>query len=249
MSLPSPGGVLIIELRNIKKRYNYSTVLDEVSLVLEKGECGVIFGPNGAGKTTLLRIAAGLERQDAGRVLFFGKELGEPENRAHIMRRLGLISHETMLYEHLTARENLEFFGRLYGMGRDEAEDRADSLLERFALLHRSHDRISRFSRGMKQRLAVARALVHRPDVILMDEPFTGLDESSARRLVDLLKDSLGKGLTAMMVTHNIERGWELADKVMILHRGKIRFQAGREEWGHKDFRDEYARLTGEDRQ
>jgi len=245
-NLPS-GGIPILELIDITKKYNYRTVLDGVTVALDSGDCGVIFGPNGAGKTTLLRIAAGLERQDRGRVVMFGESMEQGKDRVSAMKRLSLISHDTMLYDYLTARENLVFFGRLYGMKEGDAGQRAEELLEEFGLLHRSEDRVATFSRGMKQRLSVARALMHRPMVIFMDEPFTGLDENSARHLAGLLGYLRRDGRTLLVVTHNLERGWELASEVMVLDRGRIRLRGRKTDWELEDFRAAYASLTGAD--
>jgi len=171
----------------LSRRFAYRPVLVDVSLEVWRGEALLLVGPNGAGKTTLLRVLAGLLRPTAGHV----------ERRAPI----GMVGHEPMLYPALTARENLRFFARLHGV--DTA--RVAELLEQVDLAHRAHDRIGTFSRGMLQRMAIARALVHEPALLLFDEPLSGLDAAASRALVALLAELRDRGTAMILVSHQLE--------------------------------------------
>ncbi len=177
----------VIIATGLSRRFAYRPVLVDVSLEVRRGEALLLVGPNGAGKTTLLRVLAGLLRPTAGHV----------ERRAPI----GMVAHEPMLYPALTARENLRFFARLHGV--DTA--RVAELLEQVDLTHRAHDRIGTFSRGMLQRMAIARALVHEPALLLFDEPLSGLDAAASRALVALLAELRDRGTAMILVSHQLE--------------------------------------------
>jgi heme exporter protein A len=177
----------VIIATSLSRRFAYRPVLVDVSLELRRGEALLLVGPNGAGKTTLLRVLAGLLRPSAGHV----------ERRAP----LGMVAHEPMLYPALTARENLRFFARLHGVN----TARVDALLEQVDLVHRAHDRIGTFSRGMLQRIAIARALVHQPALLLFDEPLSGLDDAASRALVTLLAELRDRGTAMILVSHQLE--------------------------------------------
>ena len=157
-----------------------------------------ILGPNGAGKTTLMRLVAALSRPTSGRILIEGNDLASQAER--IRRSLGVISHQTMLYEDLTARENLRFFADLYGV--DDVEMRIDRVLEEVDLTERIDDLFRTFSRGMKQRLSIARAVIHEPSILLLDEPFTGLDTAARDTLASSILRFRGEGRTIVLVTH-----------------------------------------------
>jgi heme exporter protein A len=182
-----PRSEPVIIARSLSRRFAYRPVLVDVSFALHRGEAFLLVGPNGAGKTTLLRVLAGLLRQTTGQV----------ERRATV----GMVAHDPMLYPALTARENLRFFARLHGV--DGA--RVTDLLEQVGLTHRAHDRVGTFSRGMLQRMAIARALVHQPDVLLFDEPLSGLDDAASRALVTLLVELRDRGTAMILVSHQLE--------------------------------------------
>ncbi len=173
-------------------------------------------GPNGAGKTTLLRILAGLMRPTAGRIRVLGQPLerGSAETRAAI----GLLSHQSLLYDDLTLLENLTFTARLYGL--DRPREVAEAALTQSGLEHRADELPRRLSRGLLQRAAIARALLHRPKLLLLDEPFTSLDAAAADRLRADLRTRLARGLGVVLVTHHLAEAWDLASRVAVLVHG-----------------------------
>ena len=180
------------------------------------GSLQVILGPNGAGKTTLLRILAGLTRPTSGQVLVLGHSL---RNTPRLRREIGLLSHQSLLYDDLTPRENLTFIARLYGL---KAPDQsAMAALDAVGLAQRSADPVRRLSRGMVQRVAIARALLHRPRILLLDEPFTGLDPRAADRLVRLLEEQLAAGTAVVVVAHSLYDIWPVATRISVLVRGQ----------------------------
>src|SRR5258708_3593369 len=166
----------MIETRSLKKSFGLRPVLRGVDLEVAPGECLALMGPNGAGKTTLLRILATLSKPSAGAVIVAGLPL--PAAAGQVRRRLGVVAHQTLLYSDLTAEENLQFYARLYGLA--DARPRIAAVLEQVGLAHRRHDLVRTFSRGMQQRLAIARALLHDPEVLMFDEPDTGLHPQAA---------------------------------------------------------------------
>jgi heme exporter protein A len=205
-----------LQAEGVERRFGAARVLRGVDLTVRAGELHVIAGPNGAGKTTLLRILAGLSRPSQGRVRVFGQSLRDhPGHR----RELGLLSHQSLLYDDLSPRENLVFAGRLYGLPAPGPS--AEAALEQVGLAHRMHDPVRRLSRGMVQRVAIARALLHGPRVLLLDEPFTGLDAPSAARVVEVLRAQLQAGSALVLVTHNLAEVWSLATSISVLVRGR----------------------------
>jgi heme ABC exporter ATP-binding subunit CcmA len=205
-----------LHAEGVERRFGAARVLRGVDLTVRAGELHVIAGPNGAGKTTLLRILAGLSRPSQGRVRVFGHSLRDhPSHR----RELGLLSHQSLLYDDLSPRENLVFAGRLYGLAAPGPA--AEAALEQVGLAHRMHDPVRRLSRGMVQRVAIARALLHGPRVLLLDEPFTGLDAPSAARVVEVLRAQLVAGGALVLVTHNLAEVWSLATSISVLVRGR----------------------------
>ncbi|PKO20346.1 MAG: sodium ABC transporter ATP-binding protein [Chloroflexi bacterium HGW-Chloroflexi-1] len=239
--------VAMIDLRKLTKAFGSKVALRGVDLRVTVGESLVIFGPNGAGKTTLIRILSSLSRPTGGSVRIGGLDL-----RTHadgIRRHLGVVSHAPLLYDSLTAEENLRFFGRLYSL--PDPEPRITALLERVGLAGRRGDLVRTFSRGMVQRLAIARALLHDPAVLLLDEPDTGLDPQAAEMLHGLLAELSGRSgesanqRTIVTVTHSIERGLAIADRVIILANGRIVFDADAQGMTAAEFRPLYDRYVG----
>jgi heme exporter protein A len=207
-----------LEVRDVERSFGHVRALRGVGFALRAGESLAVFGPNGAGKTTLLRILAGLLRPLRGEVLLDGRPL-ERGDAAH-RRQVGLIAHYSLLYDGLTAAENLAFYARLYGLAdRDATVRRA---LEGVGLADRADDAAGTFSRGMVQRLAIARALLHEPRIVLLDEPFSGLDQRAAATLRDLLMRLRAERRTMVLVTHNIDEGLELATHVAIQVAGRF---------------------------
>ena len=202
--------------RSVEKRFGHAVALTEIDLELSAGASLAVLGPNGAGKSTLLRLMAGLGRPTAGELEIAGGAAHQRDARA----RVGLIADATFLYAQLTARENLIFVGRLYGV--DDPGARADVLLAEEGLTDVAARPAGTFSRGMAQRLAIARALVHDPEIILLDEPFTGLDRRSGQRLTERLSALRAQGRTLVLVTHDFDRAAGLCERVVVLARGRI---------------------------
>ncbi len=221
------------------KRFGHVRALRGISFRLLTGDSLAVFGPNGAGKTTLLRALAGLLRPDDGEVWFGGERL-ERGNAAH-RRRVGLISHHSLLYDGLTAAENLAFYARLYGIA--EPRRAAQRALEGVGLAERAGDAVATFSRGMVQRLAIARALLHDPEVMLLDEPFSGLDQRAAAALRDVLGRLRAERRTMVLVTHNLDEGLELASHVAIQVAGRF-VSLGPREGDLAAYRVRYAEAT-----
>jgi len=189
-----------------------------VSVSADRGTCLALLGRNGAGKTTLLRILAGLSTPSRGTVRILGTAPRLPMTRA----RAGYLGHGIGIYDELTARENLLHFARLYGVKNRDAA--VSKWLERVDLKRVEDGRVREFSRGMRQRLAIARAFVHNPDVLLLDEPFTSLDDRAIALLQNLLRDAFARGCTAVLSTHQLREALELATHVALLDRGKLKF-------------------------
>jgi heme ABC exporter ATP-binding subunit CcmA len=209
-----------VEIQGLSHRYGKSRALDGLDLTIPWDQRIAILGPNGAGKTTLLRILATLVRPKAGNVVVGGLAL--PGEANAVRRQVGLVAHQTFLYDELTARENLVFYGNLYGL--PDPGRRADELLARVGLLDRANARTRTFSRGLQQRLALARAIVHDPPILLLDEPDTGLDVAGIDLLDRLMIDDDDLPRTVLLTTHNLERARELADRVIVLVNGKVAF-------------------------
>lgn len=215
------SGESAIEVRGLTKTFDDFPALRGFDLKVGRGESVVVFGPNGAGKTTLIRVLSTIINPSSGTVLIGGLNLKE---RAEEARRLiGVVSHHTLLYNNLSAFENLEFYGRLYDV--PHLKERIDEVTALVGMTPRLHDRVSTLSRGMQQRFAIARALLHRPPIMLLDEPETGLDQQAIALLWDVLRGEAAGKRTVVMTTHNLERGLELASRLLILARGKIVFE------------------------
>jgi heme exporter protein A len=204
------------------------------------GEFVTLVGPNGAGKTTLLRVLATLSKPTAGSVRIGGYDASKAG--AQVRRLIGLVSHQTLLYPHLSAEDNLRFFGRLYEVA--DLERRVDEVIELVGLAARRTDLVRTFSRGMQQRLAIARAILHQPKVMFFDEPDTGLDQQAAAVLSEILSSVAAAGRTVLLTTHNLERGLTGCDRVVILNRGKVAQQAVRAEIDPASFAELYQAVT-----
>ncbi len=208
----------MIHVRGLQKRFGYRWVLRRLDWTVEPGQVIVLLGPNGAGKTTLLRVLATLTRFQGGRVQVAGAQL--PKEATQARRRIGYLGHATFLYPDLSAEQNLRFYARLYQVPDPEA--RIHALLEQVGLLARRRDPVRTFSRGMQQRLALARVLLIEPPLLLFDEPFTGLDQEGAATLTDILHQLVAQGRTLVLTSHDFPRVLPLATRFDLLHRGRI---------------------------
>lgn len=211
MSVPA------LQATNLVRAFGARRAVDGVSLALDAGDCLALFGPNGAGKTTLLRLLGGLLRPTSGGASIGGMPLpGDAETRA----RVGLISHATMLYDTLTPRENVEFAARMYGIA--NVRDAAEAALARIGAGGYADIPVRSLSRGMQQRVSVARATVHEPSVLLADEPFTGLDTAGAAALSSMLAALRDAGATIVIVTHNLDEALALCTRAAIMRDGGL---------------------------
>jgi heme exporter protein A len=216
----------MITVKKLVKRFGLKTVLRGVDFAVQPGEFVALLGPNGAGKTTFLRILASLSRPSLGEVNIAGYKL--PNEAAQVRARLGVVSHLPLLYGDLTADENLRFYARMYNI--PDYELRVTEVLGMVGLEARRRDLVRTFSRGMQQRLAIGRAVLHDPDVVLFDEPYTGLDQDASSMLDDVLRTVAAKGRTVVMTSHDLARAEDLATRFDILSRGVISASASRKE-------------------
>jgi heme exporter protein A len=215
--MPSHDGSALLEARGLRRSFGRVPILRGIDLSLGPGDVLAVIGPNGAGKTTLLRLLAGLMRPSAGEILVLGQRLGRGSDSAR--RAIGLLSHQSLLYDDLTLLENLTFAARLYGLDRPGAA--AATALNAAGLAVWAGELPRRLSRGLLQRAAIARALLHSPRVLLLDEPFTGLDATAADRLRSDLQQRVAQGLGLVVVTHYLAEVWDLASRVAVLFDGR----------------------------
>jgi heme exporter protein A len=207
----------VVEVLDLTRSFGARTAVAGVSFSLLPGACLSLFGPNGAGKTTLLRVLAGLLKPTSGTAKVSGIALPAA---AEVRSRVGLVSHNTMLYEALSPRENVAFAARLYSV--DDVDSRVEDSLRRMSMLDRADTPVRSLSRGMQQRVSIARAMVHAPQLVLADEPYNGLDESGARALTALLQELRSTGTAIVIVTHNLSEGLALATHAAVMKRGRF---------------------------
>ena len=232
----------MIQVQGLVKSFGHTYALREVDLEVAQGQFLTIVGPNGAGKTTLLRILATLLKPTSGLVRIGGLDLRS--GNADIRRRIGFVSHQALTYSKLTVEENLTFYGRIYDV--PALKERVETLLSLVGLEARRHDPARALSRGMKQRLSIARAIVHQPSLMLLDEPYTGLDQQAAEMLRRLLQTITSESRTVIMTTHNLQRAVELCDTAAILAKGRIVYQAEGASLTPEAFTQAYWRHVGD---
>jgi heme exporter protein A len=212
-----PATPTAVELAGVVRRFGRRRAVNGVDLALQPGECLALFGPNGAGKTTLLRVIAGLLKPNEGTVRVGGESL---RDNARGRAMVGLISHQSMLYRVLTARENVAFAAKLYGVPDPAAA--ATRALERMRIADRADAPVRALSRGLQQRVSIARAIVHEPSVVLLDEPYTGLDAAGGAALTDMLHVLRASGAALLLVTHNVDEGLAVASHAAVMLDGRI---------------------------
>ncbi len=215
--MPSHDGSLLLQVGGLQRSFGRVRILRGVDLSLRQGEALAVIGPNGAGKTTLLRLLAGLMKPSAGQIRVLDQPLDN--HSAATRRAIGLLSHHSLLYDDLTLLENLTFAARLYGLEQPRA--RAAAALDEAGLGERSAELPGRLSRGLLQRAAIARALLHDPKLLLLDEPFTGLDAAASERLRADLQERLARGLGVVLVTHHLAEVWQMASRIAVLVDGR----------------------------
>ncbi len=217
MNTPVPS--FAVETAGLTKSFGSFEALRGLDLKVAAGSTLAIFGPNGAGKTTLIKILASVMRPTAGKILVEGLELRD--NAEELRNRIGLVSHQSYLYGSLSAQENLEFYARMYAIS--QKEKRIEDLLGQVGLRSRRHDGVGTFSRGMLQRLSLARALLHQPAILLLDEPETGLDQQALESMWSIIKAD-GTSRTVIFTSHNFERALSACDEVLVMERGRAAF-------------------------
>ncbi|MEW5958045.1 MAG: heme ABC exporter ATP-binding protein CcmA [Chloroflexota bacterium] len=226
----------MIQIQKLVKTFGQRVVLRGVNLTINEGDFVTLMGANGAGKTTLMHIIASLSKPTAGQVFINGYRL--TDSAGQLRRFIGLVSHKTLLYDNLTADQNLRFYARMYDV--PDAAGRIETVLRQVGLWGRQHDPVRTYSRGMQQRLAIARAILHNPPILLLDEPDTGLDQHASDMLGSLLSAVGAHQRTILMTTHNLERGLNLGNRVVILAKGKIVYDTPRQEIGVDELRRQY---------
>ncbi len=225
--VPTPGAEAVshparVSVISLGKRFDRRPVLRGLSFDLFAGECVVLLGANGAGKTTLLRVLATLSRPSSGDVRVNGIRLSESVQ--DVRRQVGVVAHQPYLYDDLTAAENLRFFARMYDVS--DEQQRIPEVLQLVGLFQRRHDRVRTFSRGMQQRLAIARAILHRPSLLLFDEPDTGLDREGMHVLERIIEYHVVGGGTVLMTTHDLRFGLSSGSRILLLEKGQLAIDA-----------------------
>ncbi len=227
-----------IEVKGLTKSFGNQPALRGIDLRVGRGETLAIFGPNGAGKTTLIKLMATIMNPSSGSVLVGGLK----KNAEEVRRQIGVVSHQTFLYGNLTAYENLEFYSRMYDVPR--FKERIHQIVAMVGMTSRLYDRVGTLSRGMQQRLSIARALLHKPAIVLLDEPETGLDQQAISMLWGALKEE-GVERTVILTSHSLERGLSVCHRVVILDRGKIVYQQQSKALDLAGLRHAYRDTTG----
>jgi heme ABC exporter ATP-binding subunit CcmA len=231
----------MIEVKALTKAYGYKPVLRKLDLTVQRGEFVALLGPNGSGKSTLLKLLTGLSRPTGGEITIGGWQM--PQEAAAVRAQIGVVGHQALLYEALSARENLRFFARLYNLR--DADDRITERIAAVGLARHADQPVRTYSRGMQQRLSIARALLHDPAVLFFDEPYTGLDQDAAALLDELLLSAHQAGRTVVMTTHDLARAAQLCQRVVILSRGVVAYDAPATNLDGITLAAHYAEVTG----
>lgn len=234
-----------IRVRELRKIFGSKAAVDGLNLEVPRGSFFGFLGPNGAGKTTTIRMLMGVAPPTSGAIELLGMTM--PDQAVEIKRRIGLVPDESLLFDHLTGAEYLEFIGRIYGLARGVARERARELLDLFQLDTAGSKLIGEYSKGMRKRVAMAAALIHRPELFLMDEPFEGVDAVGARLMKELLQDLVRHGATVFLTSHVLEVVERLCDRVAIIHEGKLVLNGTISELrsGSETLEDMFVRVVG----
>ncbi len=234
-----------IRLIDLRKQYGAKAAVDGLTLEVPRGSFFGFLGPNGAGKTTTIRMMIGLAQPASGTIELLGFRL--PEQALEIKRRIGLVPDDSLLFDRLTGAEFLEFVGRMYGLERSVARERSQELLELFELDADARKLIAAYSKGMRKRVAMAAALIHRPELFLLDEPFEGVDAVGARLMKDILQDQIRHGATVFLTSHVLDVVERLCDRVAIIHEGKLVMEqaVGELRHGSETLEDIFVRVVG----
>lgn len=239
------GSSPAIEVRDLRKLYGNKAAVDGLTLTVPRGCFFGFLGPNGAGKSTTIRMLTGLIPPSSGSIELLGLPI--PEQEIEIKKRIGLVPDESLLFDRLTGAEFLEFVGRMYGLTRPVAAERAGELLGLFEMADQPRKLIAEYSKGMRKRVAMAASLIHRPELFLMDEPFEGVDAVGARLMKDILLDQVRHGATVFLTSHVLEVVERLCDRVAIIHEGKIVREGAMQELrtGSETLEDVFVRVVG----
>lgn len=229
------------EIQGLTRSFGHFQALKGIDLRINHQECVAIFGPNGAGKTTMIKILATVMRPSGGKVLVDGLDLHE--HAEDIRRRIGVVTHQTFLYGNLTAYENLDFYSKLYDV--PNRKDRIREVVAQVGMTSRIHDRVGTFSQGMKQRISIARAVLHDPDIMLLDEPESGLDQEAVTLLWKTLYGDGRRRRTILLITHSLERGLDVSDRVVFLDKGRVVYENRRDALDEAALRQAYRDNTG----
>ena len=237
-----------IAVRDLRKVYGHRAAVDGLNLTVPRGTFFGFLGPNGAGKTTTIRMLMGLAPPTSGTIEILGLRM--PEQDVEIKSRIGLVPDESLLFDHLTGLEFVEFVGRMYGLERRAARERARELLALFELDAETRKLIGDYSKGMRKRVAMAAALIHRPELFLMDEPFEGVDAVGARLMKDILLEQVRRGATIFLTSHVLEVVERLCERVAIIHEGRLVVEGTVAELrtGAETLEDIFVRVVGAER-
>ncbi|SJZ93141.1 heme ABC exporter ATP-binding protein CcmA [Selenihalanaerobacter shriftii] len=236
------GNQSLLSVKDLSKDIGKKNILNNISFSLEAGEVLSVFGPNGAGKTTLLKLLSTVTNLTSGELEIANEKV--TEEAISLRKDIGVISHNTFLYDDLTAYENLKFYGEMYEV--PDLEDCIFNVIDKVGLNFCFHDLVRTFSRGMKQRLSIARAILHLPDLLLLDEPYTGLDQHAIEMLNTVINDLNTKQRTIVMITHNFQQGLNLSDSFLILVNGQIKFEGVSAEFTLSELQKKYKEVLGE---
>lgn len=236
-SIPPDKAILA---KDIRKNFGFIQAVRGISFELQRGEFLTLFGPNGAGKTTLIKILSSLTKATSGDAFVAGYDVSQADSA--MRHEIGVISHVSLLYENLSPLENMLFYARMYGV--ENPHGRAVQVIDEVGLKGRMHDRVRTFSRGMLQRLSMARAIIHNPSVLFLDEPYTGLDQHACGILKEQLYSLHTAKRTIVMITHDIARGLEMCDRVAVLVKGRIAFMDHINNVDNNNFEKQYSEIV-----